>query len=55
MVQERGLPLDEADGHRAGWRAHIKDLGIHLAGQTPRDWRRRWLELLPVVPGGGDG
>jgi uncharacterized protein YndB with AHSA1/START domain len=55
VVEERGLPLDEAGGHGAGWQAHIEDLGIHLAGQTPRDWRTRWLELLPSYQAAATG
>lgn len=47
VVEERGLPLDEAAAHGAGWQAHIEDLGTYLAGEPTVDWRTRWLELSP--------
>jgi len=48
VVEERGLPLDEAAGHGAGWQAHVEDLGAHLAGRPAADWRTRWTELTPA-------
>ncbi|HEY3091104.1 MAG TPA: SRPBCC family protein [Jatrophihabitantaceae bacterium] len=48
VVEERGLPLDAAAGHGAGWHAHIEDLAAHLAGEPPTNWRTRWLELTPA-------
>jgi uncharacterized protein YndB with AHSA1/START domain len=48
VVEERGLPLDAAAGYGAGWQAHIEDLAAYLAGETPADWRTRWLELTPA-------
>jgi uncharacterized protein YndB with AHSA1/START domain len=48
VVEERGLPLDTAAAHGAGWQAHIEDLAAYLAGETPADWRTRWLELAPA-------
>lgn len=48
VVEERGLPLEHAYGHGAGWQAHIEDLGIYLAGEPARDWKTRWQELTPA-------
>lgn len=47
VVEERGIPLDEIGAHGAGWQAHIEDLGTHLLGGKPTDWRTRWIELTP--------
>jgi uncharacterized protein YndB with AHSA1/START domain len=51
VVEERGLPLDEAAAHGAGWQAHVEDLAAHLAGRPPADWRTRWTELTPAYLG----
>jgi len=48
IVEERGLPLDKAAAHGAGWQAHIEDLAAHLAHKPSTDWRTRWLELIPA-------
>ena len=48
VVEERGLPLDEAAAHGAGWQAHIEDLAAHLAGRPPADWHSRWTALTPT-------
>jgi uncharacterized protein YndB with AHSA1/START domain len=48
VVEERGLPLDEAAAHGAGWQAHVEDLAAHLAGMDRTDWRTRWSELTPA-------
>lgn len=48
VVEERGLPLDEAADHGAGWQAHVEDLAAHLAGRARADWRTRWAELTPA-------
>lgn len=48
VVEERGFPLDELAAHGAGWQAHIEDLGTHLAGREPDDWRPRWAALAPA-------
>lgn len=48
VVQERGLSLEDAFGHGAGWQAHVEDLGIYLAGEPARDWKTRWQELTPA-------
>lgn len=48
VVEERGLPLDEAAAHGAGWQVHIEDLAAHLAGMDRGDWRRRRTELTPA-------
>jgi uncharacterized protein YndB with AHSA1/START domain len=47
VIEERGLPLEEAAAHGAGWQAHAEDLAAHVAGREPADWRTRWLELAP--------
>jgi uncharacterized protein YndB with AHSA1/START domain len=51
VVEERGLPLDEAAVHGAGWQAHVEDLAAYLAGQPHADWRTRWAELTPAYVG----
>jgi uncharacterized protein YndB with AHSA1/START domain len=48
VVEERGLPLDEAAAHGAGWQAHVEDLAAHLAGRSAADWPTRWTELTPA-------
>jgi uncharacterized protein YndB with AHSA1/START domain len=48
VVEERGLPIDEAAGYGAGWQAHIEDLGAYLADRETADWRTRWIELTPA-------
>lgn len=48
VIEERGLPLDAAAAHGAGWQAHVEDLAAHLAGEPTADWRTRWLELTPA-------
>jgi uncharacterized protein YndB with AHSA1/START domain len=45
VVEERGLPLDQAAAYGAGWQAHVEDLTAHLAGRSRGDWRGRWNEL----------
>lgn len=45
VIEERGVPIGEIAGYGAGWQAHVEDLGAHLAGREPQDWRARWLEL----------
>jgi uncharacterized protein YndB with AHSA1/START domain len=51
VVEERGLPLNEAADHGAGWQAHVEDLAAHLAGRPRADWRTRWAELTPAYLG----
>ncbi|HTW05062.1 MAG TPA: SRPBCC family protein [Streptosporangiaceae bacterium] len=51
VVEERGLPLDQAADRGAGWQAHVEDLAAHLAGRPRGDWRRRWTELTPAYLG----
>jgi uncharacterized protein YndB with AHSA1/START domain len=51
VVEERGLPIDEAAAHGAGWQAHIEDLAAHLAGRPSAEWRARWAELTPAYLG----
>lgn len=48
VLEERGLPLDQAAAYGAGWQAHVEDLAAHLAGQDRGDWRARWAELAPT-------
>ena len=45
VLEERGLPLNEAAAHGAGWQAHLEDLAAHLAGRPTADWQTRWTEL----------
>jgi uncharacterized protein YndB with AHSA1/START domain len=51
VVEERGLPFDQAADRGAGWQAHVEDLAAHLAGRPRGDWRRRWTELTPAYLG----
>jgi uncharacterized protein YndB with AHSA1/START domain len=46
IVEERGLPSDEAPDHGAGWQAHLEDLRAHLLGDVPAPWRERWQQLI---------
>ena len=48
VLEERGLPLNEAAAHGAGWPAHVEDLAAHLAGRPAADWKARWTELTPA-------
>jgi uncharacterized protein YndB with AHSA1/START domain len=48
VIEERGLPIDEAVVHGAGWQAHVEDLAAYLAGRPGAEWRTRWTELIPV-------
>lgn len=46
VIEERGLPVDEAFAHGAGWQAHIEDLRAHLEGRARTPWSDRWKELI---------
>lgn len=48
VIEERGLPLDEAPDHGAGWQAHLEDLRAVLEGREPAPWYDRWTALKPV-------
>jgi uncharacterized protein YndB with AHSA1/START domain len=48
VVEHRGLPLDEADFHCAGWQTNIEDLAAYLAGKDLADWHMRYAELVQV-------
>jgi uncharacterized protein YndB with AHSA1/START domain len=48
VVEERGLPIDEAPSHGAGWQAHVEDLAAYLGGRATGEWKARWAELVPV-------
>jgi uncharacterized protein YndB with AHSA1/START domain len=48
VVEDRGLPVDEAPDHAAGWQVHLEDLGAALGGRTRSDWSARWRELIPL-------
>ena len=48
ILEERGLPLNEAAAHGAGWQAHVEELAAHLAGRPAADWQTRWAELTPT-------
>ncbi|MEP6631767.1 MAG: SRPBCC family protein [Lapillicoccus sp.] len=45
VVEERGLPLDRAPDHGAGWQVHVEDLGAYLEGRATSTWHDRWVEL----------
>lgn len=45
VVEERGLPLDHAPDHGAGWQVHVEDLRAYLEGRTTSEWHERWVEL----------
>lgn len=46
VIEERGFSLDVVAAHGAGWHAHVADLGIHLNGGLPEDWRDQWFALI---------
>ena len=48
VIEERGIPLEDALFHGAGWQAHIEDLALYLAGKNTSDWEERWKELVPT-------
>lgn len=48
VIEERGLPLDEAPDHGAGWQAHLEDLRAVLEGREPAPWHDRWTALKPA-------
>jgi uncharacterized protein YndB with AHSA1/START domain len=48
VLEERGLPLNAAAAHGAGWQAHVEDLAAHLSGRPTADWQTRWTELTPT-------
>jgi uncharacterized protein YndB with AHSA1/START domain len=48
VIEERGILLEDALFHGAGWQAHIEDLALYLAGQDSSDWEARWKELVPT-------
>jgi uncharacterized protein YndB with AHSA1/START domain len=47
VIEDRGLPVDAAPFHAAGWQVHLEDLGAALAGRPISDWSARWNELMP--------
>ncbi len=54
VVEERGLPWDQAPDYGAGWQAHLDDLRAHLEGRPAGDWHTRWTELISLYrPGQG--
>jgi len=55
VLEERGLPLNEAAAHGAGWQAHVEDLAAHLAGRPTAGWQTRWTELTPAFRHQQDG
>lgn len=48
VVEDRGLPVDAAPFHAAGWQVHLEDLAAALAGRATSDWSARWHELMPL-------
>lgn len=48
VMEERGIPIDEAAGYGAGWQAHLEDLATVLAGRERGTWQDRMVELAPA-------
>jgi uncharacterized protein YndB with AHSA1/START domain len=48
VIEERGILLEDALYHGAGWQAHIEDLALYLAGKDTSNWEDRWKELVPT-------
>ena len=48
IIEERGILLEDALFHGAGWQAHIEDLALYLGGKDTSDWETRWKELVPT-------
>jgi uncharacterized protein YndB with AHSA1/START domain len=48
VIEERGILLEDALFHGAGWQAHIEDLALYLAGKDTSVWEARWKELVPA-------
>jgi uncharacterized protein YndB with AHSA1/START domain len=48
VIEERGILLEDALFHGAGWQAHIEDLALYLSGKDTSDWQSRWKELVPT-------
>lgn len=46
VVEDSGIPADEAAAHGAGWQVHLEDLRTVLDGGTPTPWRERWQQLI---------
>ncbi|MGN7248781.1 SRPBCC family protein [Janibacter anophelis] len=48
VVEERGIPVEQAPDHGAGWQAHLEDLRAVLEGRPVGSWSERWAELRPA-------
>jgi uncharacterized protein YndB with AHSA1/START domain len=48
VIEERGILLEDALYHGAGWQAHIEDLALYLAGKETSNWEHRWKQLVPL-------
>ena len=48
VIEERGLPINDAPYHAAGWHVHLEDLDTELARGTREPWEPRWRELFPA-------
>lgn len=48
VVEERGIPVEQAPDHGAGWQAHLEDLRAVLDGRAPGSWSQRWAALRPA-------
>jgi uncharacterized protein YndB with AHSA1/START domain len=48
VIEERGILLEDAPFHGAGWQAHIEDLALYLAGKDTSNWEDRWKQLVPT-------
>ncbi|HEY1530953.1 MAG TPA: SRPBCC family protein [Galbitalea sp.] len=51
VIEERGILLEDAPYHGAGWQAHIEDLALYVAGKETTNWEDRWKELVPTYRG----
>lgn len=48
VIEERGIPADQAPDHAAGWQAHLEDLRAVLDGGPAGSWPERWAALRPA-------
>lgn len=48
VLEERGIPADQATGYGAGWQTHLEDLATVLAGRDRGHWLDRVVELTPA-------
>jgi uncharacterized protein YndB with AHSA1/START domain len=48
VIEERGILIEDAPFHGAGWQAHIEDLALYLSGKSTSNWEDRWKSLVPT-------